>query len=106
MARAQEAAPSNMIKLVELCDHFMCSCKQNFGDKSPDLLQIGRPVLEESKTSTPLYFSDSAGTENEQSVTGVVRRDQIIKAINGCDGPVITSSGVICGALDTLRKRQ
>lgn len=105
MARAEITAVDSMIALKELCDHDFCSCKGRLGSDVPDLLQIGQAVVTDRRIETPLNFLFQDGGEHSRIVPGVVSRTEVIEAFIGCDGVCITDEGLVCGALDTLRRK-
>jgi hypothetical protein len=107
MASAELAAVESTV-LVELCNHFMCSCKRGFGSDEPDRIHVEKPVISEHSMTTPLILENDNHSE-QLELNGVITPRALVEAFNECDGrPVILGSGkIVCGALDAvIRKRK
>jgi hypothetical protein len=106
MARAELAAVESTV-LVELCDHFMCSCKRGFGGGEPDRIHVEKPVISEHSMTTPLILENDDHSERLE-LNGVITPRNLVDAFNESDGrPVILGSGtIVCCALDRLSRKR
>ena len=106
MERAVKAGPSLFVKLVteELCPD--CPLREEFSE--------GEVFVSLDKTNAPVSIADFNINDNENQVwfiaKGIVRRDNVITAFNGCERAVNNGSidprGLSCGALSKLQGRR
>jgi len=104
MARAEQASVDRMIDL-ETCGHFMCTCKTTLDDNpTKALVMIQDTKVNGEKMFTPLRIT-TGSQEKTVEIRGIHRREELIKSFNNCDGPEITASGIICGAVYRLERK-
>jgi hypothetical protein len=105
MARV-EGSVDSVVRIFELCDHIMCSCKNSTGEIDPRLAVIEKTIITEDSMSTPVTFEFADGQKQLHVFDGVVTRDRVAEEFTRCEGPVITNEGIVCGAIDSLRRKR